>query len=408
MSRHLLRWPVLATTLSLLVLALASLCWGSYHALSKSADLERRVTEVKLLVQRVNPYVEPDSTYPPSALPVFALAIGPLLASPTLIRAVGLLLNALALAVIAHQLVRDRLSVWPRQWIWVFLLVLLACKPVRLTLGMGQFSLIPLACMLLALRAADRASPLTAGALTALALVKPTLSLPFLILLAFRGHLKAATVAVILHLASLALVSVWLGVDPLQLLHDWKLRAGSQSAAGLIDLPSVLARLWPPLARQSSTLITALALAVGSLILWRGRTRPWPECFAFACFLAAVFSYHRPYDLVLLFPAFLLVFDLAITARPHTTAKYLWAAASLLFSFILIVPAHRLVMPERVYEAIVIPTSYLLLALVGYRLLGSNSTSPRTMPNLTTLLCPAHQKSPAPIVMTEAGLMSQK
>ena len=157
MSRHLRFWPVRLLVATLSLLALASLTWGSYHALSKSADLERRVTEVKLLVQRVNPYVEPDSTYPPSALPVFALAIGPLLVSPTLIRAVGLLLNLLALAVIARELLRDHLAAWPRVWLWVFLLVILACKPVRLTLGMGQFSLIPLACMLVALRAAESA-----------------------------------------------------------------------------------------------------------------------------------------------------------------------------------------------------------------------------------------------------------
>ncbi len=396
MSRqNLLRWLPVAL---LSCLALTSLVWGSYHGLTRSADLERRMVEVDLLLSRANPYVVPDSTYPPSALPVFALGIGPFLGHPAVVRALGLLLNLLALGVTCRELLRLRSSPWPTWATWLFLAVLVASKPVRLTMGMGQFSLIPLAAMLVAARLLRQGREVAAGSLLALALVKPTLSLPFVVLLIVRGHVRAVLTALVFHGASMALVCGWLGLGPLQLLREWHQNAGMQTAAGLIDLPSVLARVWPWM-QASSSLVTGGLLLGGSLFLWAIRERPWSQGMAFACFLAAVFTYHRPYDLVLLFPAFLLVADVA--AGWEMKGRYWLGTALVLFGVVLIAPAHRLVMPEAVYEAVVIPSCYLLLGLVAWLSLGRRGES-----TASASASFAQVKSPA-AAWAEAGLGSR-
>jgi hypothetical protein len=198
--------------------------------------------------------------------------------------------------------------------------------------------------------------------------VKPTLSIPFVVLLLVRGHVRAVAVAAVFHTVFMACVCAWLGLGPLQLLRDWHQNTGFQTASGLIDLPSVLARVWPWMQARSS-LVSGLALVVGSLLLWVVRERPWTHGLSVACFLAAVFTYHRPYDLVLLFPAFLLVADVAVTGG--LKGRWWLGAAMLLFGLVLIAPAHRLVMPEALYEAVVIPSCYLLLGLVAWLSLGA-------------------------------------
>src|SRR5215471_10769619 len=57
--------------------ALVSLHWGISNAETDSADLMRRAKEVELWVRGVNPYSDPDATYPPSSLPVFAALLAP-------------------------------------------------------------------------------------------------------------------------------------------------------------------------------------------------------------------------------------------------------------------------------------------------------------------------------------------
>ena len=138
MDRLLVRVPLLAV---LGLLAAAGLAWGGWHALAKSDDLMRRAEEVALFVDRANPYADPDMSYPPSALPIFAAGIAPI--PPEALRPVWLVWNLAALAVLCGTIVRLWGRSWPGWLVAAFCLTVAASKPVRGGIGLGQFHLIP-------------------------------------------------------------------------------------------------------------------------------------------------------------------------------------------------------------------------------------------------------------------------
>jgi hypothetical protein len=349
--------------LALGLLAVGSMAWGSYHALKASADLERRLEEVLLVANRQNPYADPDATYPPPAMPAFTLALGIVAHWPAVARVGVLIANFVALGFVAHMLIGGR---WP---VWVaaaFALTAAASKPVRLTLGMGQFSLIPLAAMLAAEREADRGRHLRAGAWLAIALMKPTMSLPVLVLLAIRGQVKTVAAAAGLSLGSWLALAWWVQRSPMGLFEDWVGRARSQDVAGSIDLPSVLARISPDWAAYAPT-VSLLVLAGVSVLLWRFGDRGGRAPATFAAFGAAVMTYHRPYDLVLLLPALAQEFD----AGWRGTRRWR-ALTAVVLAALLIAPAK---IPETVYDAVFIPFAYAFLALSVWRLADPQNDS---------------------------------
>jgi alpha-1,2-mannosyltransferase len=334
-------------------LAAASLAWGSAHALRGSADLMRRAEEIALFVRGANPYADPDMTYPPSALPVLA----PLVAQdPRYLPGIWLVLNLGALCWLCGAIVREWGGGWDRGTRLAFLVVVAACKPVRLTLGMGQLSLIPLALTLAAVRLGRRHRPWSAGCLLGIALVKPTMVLPFLGLFAVRGWWRAILVALAFQAACWVGVSIWLEVGPIQLLHQWLERAREQQAAGLIDAPSVLARLAPGATRLARPVSLAVLLT-GWIVLWVGRRRDDLTLVGVSCWFAAIFSYHRPYDLVLLVPPFALLLERWRTATAER--RRAWRLlGSVLFAALLIAPSHPAVVNERAYDVVFIALCY--------------------------------------------------
>src|SRR4051812_1685449 len=72
MSRPALMIAMLA---ALLAMAAGSLTYAVKKARTDSADLERRAEEVALFRHGDDPYRDPDMTYPPTALPVFAATV---------------------------------------------------------------------------------------------------------------------------------------------------------------------------------------------------------------------------------------------------------------------------------------------------------------------------------------------
>lgn len=354
--------------LPLILLVVGSLAWGSFHALRTSADLERRLEEVRLVWHQADPYDDPDATYPPQAMLPFTLVLGPLADAPAAARVTVWLLNLAAVGYIAHRLVALTGGGWRVSLVLLFVAAVAASKPVRLTLGMGQFSLIGLAAMLAAERDAERHRPALAGFWLALALMKPTMSLPLAVWLAVRGRWRALGVAAVLSLASWLLLAAWVGVDPLTLLAHWLDRARTQNDAGSIDLPSLLARLNPAWADLAPIVSLAVLLAI-SAHLARHRHRRGLAPVAFAAFGAAVMTYHRPYDLVLLLPALAQEFQAAraavAAAGGSLRRRALALAPAAVLAILLVAPAK---MPEAVYDALFIPGAYLFLGLAAWRL----------------------------------------
>ena len=309
--------PVFALPLLLLLAlsALGSLVYGGRQALLKSDDLLRRAEEISLFVGHRDPYTDPDATYPPPAYPILTPLIAPF--SEEALKAVWLGLNLVAAlgvgAAIVHLWGRD----WPT-WLKVAaVLVVLASKPTRLSIGMGQFSLLPTALLLGALIALDRGRDLLAGLCVGLALAKPTMAIPFVFVLLVLGRWRA-----------LLFRNRRSGCRPRPLLG---------LAAGLADPPDPgMARPGPAatIGRPGGRPLVAgevrdrgpLGGVASLFVADRDRPcgcssarpkRPAETLGAFALIGAALFTYHRPYDLVLLLPAAAIV---AGSGRPATAS----------------------------------------------------------------------------------------
>jgi hypothetical protein len=154
-----------------------------------------------------------------------------------------------------------------------------------------------------------------------------------------------------------------LRIGPDRLMAEWFARARGQQAEGLIDLPSVALRCCelPPMA---SPLITLAVLALGGAATWAWRRGPDFGLIGLGAFLAAIFTYHRTYDLVLLIPALALAID-AGTRAQGPRGRRLTRAAAALFAALLIAPSHPAAAGRfgALHDAAFIPMAYAFLAL---------------------------------------------
>ena len=325
--------------------------------MTDSADLLRRAEEVALFRRRIDPYTDPDMTYPPTAPPIFTVLVAPF--RGWALKAFWLGLNLAALAALCGGIVRLGAGGWPGWLRAAFCLAVAASKPARGGIGLGQFHLIPTA---LAVLAIGTRSEVAAGLMMGIALVKPTIALPFLALLAARRRWRALAVALGLQAVLLAGDSAWLSIGPLRLIREWLALARLQVPAGSIDLPTLAHRAWPGVPALGAAIpLVVLTLACAGTVAWRHRSDLALAGVSGAA--AAIFTYHRFYDLVLLVPALAFLIDVAHRDRgPLAVAAGVGAAV---FAAVLIVPEQPFewVGLGRVYETAFVGLTYLLLGL---------------------------------------------
>ncbi|HEV3120871.1 MAG TPA: hypothetical protein VGY53_03160, partial [Isosphaeraceae bacterium] len=134
--------------------------------------------------------------------------------------------------------------------------------------------------------------------------------------------------------------AAWLHRSPVLLMHEWLLRAQGQEAAGFADVPSLLYRAWPQ-APASASLVTLVLLSLTLAATIALRHRSELALVSFCAFSSAVMTYHRPYDLVLLVPAFALAVEGAVRAP----GAWFWArcVAGGAFTLALVLPNDPLV-----------------------------------------------------------------
>jgi hypothetical protein len=337
------RATIIRTTgLGLLVIAaVASLGWGCFHAFRDSADLERRIEEVELFLNRIDPFTDPDMTYPPSAPPIFAALLAPV-PSP-LRRGFWLALNLAALALVARQIgdrYLARLSPSARLAGFIFII---ASRPVRMGIALGQFHIIPVVAVLAATRCLNSENGRISRSLwLALALIKPTVAAPFLILLVIRRQWFVLGAAVSLHVASWLATASWVGASPITLVREWLALAATQEGQGTVDLPTWASKI-PMLQGIPSASWSLLVLAIAACLLYRHRRLRDSDLIPLTCLAAATCAYHRPYDMVLLLPPlFWIISPRDLDARRWVLSPFVWITAIALAGF-LILPSHRAV-----------------------------------------------------------------
>ncbi|MBY0230271.1 MAG: glycosyltransferase 87 family protein, partial [Gemmataceae bacterium] len=203
-----------------------------------------------------------------------------------------LLLNLGAMAFVVARSAELARVPWPvAAWLAFFFL------PFYHAVAAGQFALPVFACLLVA---CDRSSR-WAGAALALALVKPSLALPFLVVPMTQRRWSVLLAAAAVQGALLVGLSVWLGASPVSLVSDWLAVAG-HFMVSFFGVQYPLLRLgWVGTPLGTACTLAALAGLMAAARFARERA------FAFLCLGCLLWTYHLGYDFVAQFPVVLLV-----------------------------------------------------------------------------------------------------
>jgi hypothetical protein len=314
-------------TVVLCLAAVAFVAKGTYHLVlddrpSAAFDLRLRWQEQHYVFRHKNPYevraqadarkpsagsrladeagIESDFGIPDPGYPPWAYATGAVLFWPsnwTVARCFFAAVNLLLLIPI---------GLWARRVgqphgkavASFFCAAVLAAGAICHTLGDGQYGIIVLASLVGAFWLDERHRPMLSGLLIGVALVKPTLSLPFLVpMLVKRRYLALATAAVYIGLGSC--LTWWLtSTDPITMLNqmvatNW-LGAGADPIAFLFRAGVDIGTAAKAVAAVVITVLFALAFLY--------RQASMLTLFGISACAARFWTYHRQYDnLILVF-----------------------------------------------------------------------------------------------------------
>jgi hypothetical protein len=240
----------------------------------------------------------PEAVYPPSADLLLSWTIG--LLPDEGVHLVWLLVNLALLVGLALLMCRRELAV-PAQTLLALsavMALLLLWSPTQETVHTGQFSILVSVCVLLAVRWLDE-HEIAAGAALSLALIKPSLALPFLLLPLIRGRWRCLGVIVVSHLSATCLQAAVFGCTPWELMRQWAAVA-AYFTQGQFTLQEVLAALHVEDTPAGAALVAAFALAVTGWC-WTNRGAPDELLVDLLCFVSVLWTYHGLYDFVILF-----------------------------------------------------------------------------------------------------------
>ncbi len=249
---------------------------------------------------QARPFLEahgtPEATYPPSTEMFQSLTLG--LLPETWVTAIGVLGNLLLLGLCAWLLTLH-VPVDPgRDLPKVVLgtLLFLFWAPVHSCVLATQYSLLVLASLLLAIRLLKRHS-LAAGLLLTLALLKPTMSLPFLILPLLRRRWLALALPLGIHAAATLIQAACFGCSPWVLMGQW-LQVGGYFSFGMFTIQEVVIALRLDGSLAGKALPLLLLLGCWAWCWWNREVED-EQLFDLLCVFSALWTYHGTYDFVL-------------------------------------------------------------------------------------------------------------
>ncbi len=256
----------------------------------------------------------PTATYPPSSILPIWMTVGYL--PETLVLPVWLVVNSLALALLAWlwwsrsvlpQLPEDSSG---RRWGPIAALaVLLVWPPTQEVFRTSQFVFIVLCFLLLALDRVDRHG-WWSGVFFSLALIKPSLVLPFLFIPLIRMQWRIFVVIAVTHGLAWLAVAWWISASPFQMLSAW-LTIPSYMLQGAYTLQEYVNRLG--LDNTTAGLLMTLGfVALCAAVALRYRSARSVDMIPLFVLCSLLWTYHERYDFVLV----LLATPLFFAARP--------------------------------------------------------------------------------------------
>jgi hypothetical protein len=245
----------------------------------------------------------PETTYPPPAVGLLALTVG-LLPTPGTVLWVWFAVNVAAVGGVAIGLTR----LWAvppgggtaSDNLRFVLAALLLFPPTYSTLEAGQFSLLVLGLLLLANDPSRGWLP--RGVALGVALLKPSVTLPFVFLPLVRREWRVLLVAVAVQASAAAYVAAQTG-DLVGPFRDWLTVAGF-FLQGMYTLQEWVNVVSPGLAwlRLAAPLGV---LTLCALTLATARHLPRARLFTLTAVTSVFWTYHGSYDLVVLLPVLL-------------------------------------------------------------------------------------------------------
>jgi Glycosyltransferase family 87 len=277
----------------------------------------------------------PVPLYPPFAVPLLALLT--LLPADALVVA-GLVINLAATVAVVFLTGELYGKQWPAKARLYLAACLLASAPYRVTLRMGQNSLLITALLLAALWAWQRKHRVLAGACLGLSLCKYSLTLPFLLYFVWKREWKVAGSALLL-MAVLTEIFAWhLGVTFAGAIASWLgstariQTAGPTAFTGTTEIKPLLYSLTGGNVALTSTLAIVIALAAlpAIALVFARRPHAAKAHFTILTLFALWMAYHRTYDSVLcILPAALLI-DFLLRRRFVRFSRFWLAGLGLL------------------------------------------------------------------------------
>ncbi len=311
----------LAATLVLGALATLWLLRGAFLYPAEGQDLEARWAEVQVLLEGTDPNMVSVVGEPPGRVvgvyPPWSYVIATPLHLPGSLddaRAVYAVVWALCLAGTC-VLIGRRFARRDPSLVALAIAAFGAQTALMGDLRTGNYGLIVCAMLWGALDALDNGKPLRAGVLIGLASLKPSIALPFgLVLLLRRERWPAAAIALGIPLAGAAASWAITGVDPLTSFaasrsHDYWFvdRTGG--------VPEVLGNAAGGFSSALQSSWSALVLGLGAAGLWWLRASPPAAQFALLALVSTSWTYHRAYDYTVL--SFALLWLIAWLGRAY-------------------------------------------------------------------------------------------
>jgi hypothetical protein len=199
----------------------------------------------------------------------------------------------LALTVIGLQAARYG-RVGGRSTAALFFVAAIAPFSIHSTMGLGQYGIVVLTFLLGALWCDEHQRPFLCGLLMGIALLKPTLSLPFLIpLLVKQRWLSLVTAG--LYVCCASGFTWWMtGTDPLTMTREMFAASNRWGVDTGVDIVAFLSTFIP---RDIAMKVTALSVvAVSLVVMYCWRRASMLTLFGVAAVTARLWSYHRGYD----------------------------------------------------------------------------------------------------------------
>ncbi|MBM3955634.1 MAG: DUF2029 domain-containing protein [Planctomycetes bacterium] len=327
-------------TAGLLLLALAMAAKGVWSTwmIGGEIDMDARYVEYSSFRRGIYPnrFVEkeipadfkvPYSVYPPYSLAMFAMFFEPFgRIQGRLFIQLTSLVALVAIGAYGRHLLRDGGPA-------VAALGAVAAAAISgnsNAIALGQSSIMLCGAVLMQIIALERGRPIAAGAWWALAMLKPQMGLPFIVLFLVRREWRGLATGIGI-LAGLSLgACLWTGISPLAIAKYWLAKMGMRFV-DTTSLADTLASALGVPARWFHLSFAALMVAIPVLIPRRllDSVRAEPLfAAAIAAPIGRLVLYHRFYDNVMLFPLMFAMLT-SVVARPSTRSLALAVAMGL-------------------------------------------------------------------------------